>query len=83
MEATIQKNMEQLFQNEGVVESETKFTAEEEYAERHFLETIRFKNGQYTVNPLLREKCVPLQNNFNIAIYKHKSLRKGLELIPS
>ena len=83
MEATIQQNMEQLFQNERVAESETKLTAEEEYAERHFLETIRLENGQYTVNPLLREKCVPLQNNFNIAIHRYKSLRKGLESIQS
>ena len=76
MEATIQQNMEQLFQNEQVTEVETKLTAEEEYAEKHFLETIRFENWKYTVKPLLREKCVPLQNNFNIAIDRYKSLGK-------
>ena len=74
--------MEQLFQNKLVADSETKFTAEEEYAESQFLETIRFKHGQYTINPLLREKCVPLQNNFNIAIHRYKSLRKRLKINP-
>ena len=33
MEATIQYNMEKLFENERVMDSQAQFTAEEEYAE--------------------------------------------------
>lgn len=48
--------MEQLFENEIVADCQNKFIAEEEYVEKHFLEKVRFQNGQDTANPLHRHK---------------------------
>ena len=71
--------MDKLFNEERANDSQSSYTAEEEYAEQHFLKHVKFTNGQYSINPLLREKCVPLLNNFNVAIIRYKNLRKRLK----
>ena len=82
-EVIIQSRMSRLFtteEEEG--EGETKFSAEEQYALDQFKQTIEFNEGQYFVKPIFKRGCIPLLNNYNLALDRYRKLRYRLSKNP-
>ena len=82
-EVIIQSRMSRLFtteEEEG--EGETKFSAEEQYALDQFKQTIEFNEGQYFVKPIFKRGCIPLLNNYNLALDRYRKLRYRLAKNP-
>ena len=82
-EDLIQNRMNRLFtteEEEG--DGETKLSAEEQYALEQFKQTIEFREGQYFVKPIFKRGCIPLLNNYNLALDRYKKLQYRLSKNP-
>ena len=64
-EITLQETLQNLFNRDEEIKTETDLTYEEEYAMHLFKRTIKkSSNGRYAVQPLFKKDCVPLKNNY-------------------
>ena len=61
---------------------ELKLSTEEQYALEQFNQTIEFRGGEYFVKPIFNRGCIPLLNNYNLAIDRYKKLRYRLSKNP-
>ena len=57
---------------------EPKLSTEKQYALEQFNQTIEFRGGEYFVKPIFKRNCIPLLNNYNLAIDRYKKLRYRL-----
>ena len=82
-ESLIQNKMNRLFTTEEEERNgEPKLSTEEQYALEQFNQTIEFRGGEYFVKPIFKRNCIPLLNNYNLAIDRYKKLRYRLSKNP-
>ena len=82
-EEDIQTSMNRLFMTEKEdMDRETEMSEEEKYALEQFNKTIEFQDGQYFVKPIFKKGCIPLLNNFHLALDRFRKLKYRLSKTP-
>ena len=74
----IERSIAKMFEKEEEEETGT-YTVEEQFAVDSFNKNVKQeKDGRYTVNPLFKQTCVPIKNNYFHALKRYRGLRNGL-----